>query len=125
LDRVCFIELVKGETARLSPEGRELWEELEVTRESIPDLADEGRMARKYEIMERIFDLPVPEQFVTSRLAKLVTALRRSEAERRREPGEEDWVRGVTNAAMLKNREEDRRVDPNMTLERAIVRLKE
>ena len=125
MDRTRFIELIEGETARLSPEGRELWEELEVTRESIPDLADEGRMAREYEIIERIFDLPVPEQFVTSRLAKLVTALRRSEAERRREPGEEDWVRGVPNAAMLKNREEDRRVDPNMTLERAIVRLKE
>ena len=126
MDRVCFIELVKGETARLPPEGRELWEELEVTRESIPDLADEGRMAREYEIMERIFDLPVPEQFVTSRLAELVTALRRSEeAERRGEPGEEDRVRGVTNAAMFKDREEGRRVDPNMTLERAIVRLKE
>ncbi len=107
MDRVCFIELVKGETARLPPEGRELWEELEVTRESIPDLADEGRMAREYEIMERIFDLPVPEQFVTSRLAELVTALRRSEeAERRGEPGEEDRVRGVTNAAMFKDREE-------------------
>jgi hypothetical protein len=126
LDRVCFIELVKGETARLSPEGGELWEELEVTRESIPDLADEVRMAREYEIMERIFDLPVPEQFVTSRLAELVTALRRSEeAERRGEPGEEERVRGVISAAMLKDREEGRIVDPNMTLERAIVRLQE
>jgi hypothetical protein len=83
-------------------------------------------MAREYEIMERIFDLPVPEQFVTSRLAELVTALRRSEeAERRGEPREEDRVRGVTNAAMLKDREEGRKVNPNMTLERAIVRLKE
>ena len=78
MDRIRFIELIEGETARLSPEGRELWEELELTRESIPDPADESRIAREYEIMERIFELPVPEQFVTSRLAELVAALRRS-----------------------------------------------
>jgi hypothetical protein len=68
----------------------------------------------------------VPEQFVVSRLAELVAALRRSEeAERRGEPGDEDRVRGAINAAMLKDREEGRTVDPNMTLERAIIRLKE
>ena len=124
MDRVRLIELIEGETARLSPEGRELWEELEFIRESIPDPADDSRMAREYEIMERIFELPVSEQFVTSRLAELVGALRRSEeAERRGEPGDEERVRGVINAAMLKDREEDRKVDPNMTLEMAIVRL--
>ena len=126
MDKVRFIELIEGETTRLSPEGRGLWEELEFLRESIPDPADEGRMAREYDIMERIFELPMPEQFLVSRLAELVTALRRSEEmERRGEPGEADRVRGVINAAMLKDREEGRRVDPNMTLERAIVRLKE
>jgi hypothetical protein len=124
LDRVRLIELIEGETARLSPEGRELWEELEFIRESIPDPADDSRMAREYEIMERIFELPVSEQFVSSRLAELVGALRRSEeAERRGEPGDEERVRGVINAAMLKDREEDRKADPNMTLELAIARL--
>jgi hypothetical protein len=125
-DRVSFIELIEGETARLSAEGRELWEELEFTRESIPDPADEGRMAREYDIMERIFELPMPEQFLVSRLAELVAGLRRSEeAERRGASGQEHWVRGVINAAMLKDREEGRTVDPNMTLELAIVRLTE
>jgi hypothetical protein len=126
LDRVRFIELIEGETARLSLEGRELWEELEFIRESIPDPADESRIAREYEIIERIFELPVPEQFVTSRLAELMAALRRSEeAERRGKPGDEDRIRGVINAAMLKDQEEDRIVDPNMTLELAIDRLTE
>jgi hypothetical protein len=126
LDKVRFIELIEGETTRLSPEGRGLWDELEFLRESIPDPADESRMAREYEIMERIFELPVPDQFVTSRLAELVAALRRSEeAERRGEPGGEERVRGVINAATLKDREEGRKVDPNMALERAIVRLKD
>jgi hypothetical protein len=126
LDRIRFIELIEGETARLSPEGRELWEELEFIRESIPDPADESRMVREYEITERIFKLPVPEQFVTSRLAELVAALRRSEeAERRGNLGDEDRVCGVINAAMLKDLEEDRVVDQNMTLELALVRLTE
>jgi hypothetical protein len=126
LDRIRFIELIEGETARLSSEGINLWEELEFIRESIPDPADEGRMAAEYDVMERIFELPMPEQFATSRLAELVAALRRSEeAERRGEPGEEDRVRGVINAAMLKDQEEGRTVNPNMTLELAVVRLRE
>ena len=126
MDRVRFIELIESETVRLSPEGRDLWEELELIRESILDPADEERMAREYDVMERIFELPMQEQFVTSRLAELVAALRRSEeAERRGEPGEEDRIRGVINAAMLKDREEGRRVDPNMTLDLAITRLAE
>jgi hypothetical protein len=126
VDKVRFIELIEGETTRLSPGGRELWEELEFLRESIPDPADESRMASEYEIMERIFELPVPEQFVTGRLAELVAALRRSEeAEGRGEPGREERVRGVINAAMLKDREGGRKADPNMALERAIARLKD
>jgi hypothetical protein len=121
-----LIELVEGEEARLSPEGRELWEELELVRESLPDPADESRMAREYDIMERIFELPVPEQFVISRLAELMAGLRDSEeAERRGESGEEHRVRGVIHAAWLKDREEGRTVNPNMTLEPAIARLKE
>jgi hypothetical protein len=126
LDRVRFIELIEDEEARLSPEGRALWEELEFLRESIPDPTDESRMAHEYEIMERIFELPMHEQFVTSRLAELVAALRRSEeAESRGEPGEKHRVRGVINAVMLKDEEEGRTVDPKMTLELAIARLKE
>ena len=48
MDRVRFIELIEGETVRLSPEGKDLWEELEFLRESIPDPADESRMTREY-----------------------------------------------------------------------------
>ncbi len=83
-------------------------------------------MAREYDIMERIIELPMPEQFVASRLAELVACLRDSEeAERRGESGQEYRVRGVLNAAWLRDREEGRTVDPNMTLELAIARLKE
>jgi hypothetical protein len=124
LDKVRFIELIEGEAAQLSPEGRELWEELEFIRESVPDPADERRMAREYEVMERIFELPMPEQFLVGRLAELVAALRRSEeAQRRGELGEDYRVRGAINAAMLKDWEEGRAVDPNVTLEQAVARL--
>jgi hypothetical protein len=102
LGRIRLIELIEHETARLSAEGGERREELEFLRESVPDPADENRMAQEHEIMERIFELPVEEQLLTARLAGLVAGLRNSEeAERRGESGEEHRVRGVINAAIL------------------------
>jgi len=126
MDRICLIELIEGETGRLSPEGRGLWEELEFLRESIPDPEEESRMAREYDIMERIFDLPMPEQFITSRLAELVGGLRKSEkAEEQGESGNEHRVGSVIKAAWLKDRQEGRTIDPDMTLDQAIARLNE
>jgi hypothetical protein len=111
----------------LSTEGRGLWEELEFLRESIPDPEEASRMAREYDIMERIFELPLPQQFITSRLAELVGGLRAAEeADRRGESGAcEHRARGVINAAMLKDREEGRPIDAHMTLSRAMARLEE
>ncbi len=126
MDRIRLIEVIEGQTARLSAEGRGLWEELEFLRESIPDPEEPSRMAREYDIMERIFKLPVPEQFLTGRLAELVAALRRAEeAERRGESGDNQRARGVINAAMLKDREKGRPIDAHMTLGRAMARLEE
>ncbi len=68
MDRIRLIELIEGRTARLSAEGRGLWEELEFLKESIPDPEEPSRMAREYDIMERIFKLPVPEQLLTGQL---------------------------------------------------------
>jgi hypothetical protein len=126
VDRIRLIELIEAHTARLSDEGRGLWEELEFLRESMPDPEEPGRMAREYDVMERIFELPVPQQFVTSRLAELVGGLRAAEeAERGGESGDGHRARGVINAAMLKDREAGRPIDANMTLGRAMARLEE
>jgi hypothetical protein len=126
LDKIHLIELIETQTARLSLEGRELWEQLEFLRESIPDPEDESRMTREYEIVEQIFKLPAPEQFAISRLAELVDGLRKSEkAEDQGESGYEQRVRGVVNAAWIKDRQEGLSVDPNMTLDRALARLQE
>jgi len=123
LDKIRLIELMEDEAARLSPEGRQLWEEWEFLVESAPEL--ESRMAREYEIAERIFELPAPEQIVISRLAELLTGLRKSdEAEGRGESGEEHRVRGLIHAAWLKDQEEGRTIDPDMTLDQAVARLK-
>jgi hypothetical protein len=124
LDKIRLIELIEAEAARLSPEGRELWEEWEFLVESAPGL--ESRMAREYEISERIFELPVPEQGLIGRLAELLAGLRESDqAEVRGESGEEHRVRGVINAAWLKDREEGQAIDPDMMLDQAIARLRE
>jgi hypothetical protein len=126
LDKLSLIELIEVQTARLSTEAKDLWEQLELLRESIPHHADERRMAGEFEIMERIFELPMAEQFATSRLAELVGGLRMAEeAQRRGESGDEHRVRGVINAAMLKDRQEGRSIDPHMTLEQAVARVKE
>ena len=79
MDRIRLIELMEGEAARFSPEGRKLWEEWEFLVESAPEL--ESRMVREYEITERIFDLPVPEQVVISRLAELLAGLHEADEE--------------------------------------------
>jgi hypothetical protein len=126
LEKLRLIEAIETQTTRLSPEAKELWERLELLRESVPDPADESRMAAEYEIMERIFELPMHEQFLTSQLAELVGGLRAAEeAQRRGESGDEHRVRSVINAALLKDRLEGRTIDPHMTLEGAIARLKE
>ncbi len=77
MSRVRLIELIEAEAERLSPEGRELWEDWEFLLESAPGM--ESRMAREYEISERIFELPVAEQGTISRLTELLTGLRDSD----------------------------------------------
>jgi hypothetical protein len=78
-----LVELIEAQAAWLSPEARELWEQLELLKESEPDPAEHERMAGEYEVMERIFRLPMAEQFATSRLAELLGGLRAAEEARR------------------------------------------
>ena len=81
-------------------EGRELWEEWEFLVESAPEL--ESRMVREYEITERIFEVPVPQQVAISRLVELLAGLHKSdEAEGRGESGEEHQVRGLPSVNVL------------------------
>jgi hypothetical protein len=124
LDKVDLIELMEGEAAKLSPEGREMWEEWEFMEHTAPDL--ETRMAREYEITERIFELPVPQQIAIARLVEMLKGLCSADkAEDAGEDGEKHLIQAVINAAILKDREEGRMVDPYMTIDQAITRLEE
>jgi hypothetical protein len=124
LDKLRLIELMEGEAAKLSPEGRELWEEWEFMVQAAPDL--ETRMSREYEIVEQIFELPASEQIATTRLVEMLRGLRASEAaENQGAPGEKHRVQVVINAAILKDQEEGRTADPSLTLDQALARLEE
>ena len=57
---------------------------MEFLRESIPDPEEPSRMAREYDIMERIFELPEHQKCITSRLAELLGGLRAAEEAERR-----------------------------------------
>ena len=43
---------------------------MEFLRESIPDPEEPSRMALEYDVMERIFGLPLPQQFITGLLGR-------------------------------------------------------
>jgi hypothetical protein len=45
LEKAYLIELIEAQAAGLSPEAKELWEQLEFLRESTPDPTEQIRMA--------------------------------------------------------------------------------
>ena len=132
MDRIRLIELIEGQAARLSAEGRDLWEQLGFLRESIPDPEEPSRMAREHDIMERIFELPLcPNSTSPAGWWSLWPPFA---GQRRRSAAgslgtaiglDSHRARGVINAAMLKDREEGRPIDARMTLSRAVARLEE
>jgi hypothetical protein len=132
VDRIRLIELIEGQAARLSAEGRDLWVELGFLRESIPDPEEPSRMAREHDIMERIFELPLcpnsPSPAGWRSLWPPFAGQRRLSAAGNLGTAiglDSHRARGVINAAMLKDREEGRPIDARMTLSRAVARLEE
>ncbi len=124
MDRLRLVELIEGEAAKLSPAGKELWEELEVLVEISPP--EEDMMLQQARIAERMSYLPPPDQIAINLLTELHAGLYESyDAERRGESGEVPRDQSVIRAAMLKDRDEGRQVDPYRTLEQAIARLKD
>jgi hypothetical protein len=127
VDRNTLVDLIEGETAKLSPRGRELWEELEplveLSSEEHNTLAEQLQRA---DIDNRMDDLPQPEQATLDRLIMLYEGLYKTdEAEKRgEETGEGVRDRYVIWAAGLKDRSEGRQVDPDMTVEQAVARLR-
>jgi hypothetical protein len=71
-------------------------------------------------------ELPDSEQGIIERLMELLAGLRSSDhAETRGQPSEPSRNQAVILAAALKDRREGRLIDPDMTPERAVARLRE
>ncbi len=131
MDRLELVELIEGEAAKLSPRGRELWEALELSLESsAPEEATPATVPpptpEEDAIIRRMAELPEPEQGVLGRLMELMAGLHSSDhAESQGRPGEPSRDQAVILAAGLKDRQEGRRIDPDMTPEQATARIRE
>ena len=125
MDRLALVGLIEDQVARLTPEGRDLAHRAELLAEAPPS----GRAAT-YESQraqaDDAGDLQPLDRNILERLLMLWEGLERSDAaERRGEPGERYRDLAATGAAGLKDRYEDRMIDPDMTPERASARLGE
>jgi hypothetical protein len=124
VDRITLVELIEDETAKLSPRGRELWEEMETLVELSPE--EQASLHERTDIANRLVLLSPLEQGVLDRLMELRAGLYESDRqEERGESGEGHRVRSVILAAKLKDISEGRHADPDMTVEQAVARLRQ
>ena len=124
MDRLRLIKLIEDEVAKLSAYGRGLWEDLQEELEVCPP--EEGTILQQVRIAVRMSHLPMPDQHAINLLTELHAGLYESiDAERRGETGEAQRDRSVIRAAMLKDRDEGKQVDPDRTLGQAVARLAE
>ncbi len=122
MQRIELVELIEGELAKLSPEGREAWEEIELLVEmSLPeqDLGpDIDRILRETEALRE-------DAATILALCWLQVGLR-SEQIAKDSAEEREFREGsVITAAQTRDRTEGRQIDPDMTLEQALARLQE
>jgi hypothetical protein len=87
MDRIVLVELIEGEAKKLSPMGKELWEEMEALVELTPE--DESALSERAEITTRMVELPLDDQHALARLMALAEGLYASDyAEKRGEAGD-------------------------------------
>jgi hypothetical protein len=126
MDRLELVQLIAGQVTRLSPEGRELAERMELLAELPPGPDHPATHAAQRAQADEARDLSPLDRNILERLLMLWEGLERSDvAEQRGEPEERYRDMAVTGAAGLKDRHEGRTIDPDMTPERAAARLRE
>jgi hypothetical protein len=125
MDRLELVELIEGQAARLTPEGRDLAQSMELLAEVPPGGPFATQETQRVQADEA-WDLPPRDRNILERLLMLWEGLERSDAaERRGEPGGRYRDMAVTGAAGLKDRNEGRMIDPDMTPEQALAGLRE
>jgi hypothetical protein len=125
VSRLELVVLMEGEAAKLTPEGQDLAKRMELLEEAPPGGPAAAYVTQRTQA-DDAWDLPPRDRNILERLLMLREGLERSEgAERRGEPGGRSLDLAVTGAAGLKDRYEARIIDPDMTPEQALVRLRE
>jgi hypothetical protein len=127
VERLELVELIEGEVVKLSPQGRDLWEMLELAAEDASEQATPPPEPKTRAVFRRISEeLPPEEQGIIERLIELSVGLEGSDiAERQGGTGERQRNRAVILAAGIKNRTAGLRTEPYGTPEEAVARLKE
>ena len=127
MDRLEMVELIEGLAAKLTPEGRDLAERMELLAET--PLAPDHRAtyAAQRAQADEAWDLPSSlDRSIIERLHVLWEGLERSDgAARREKSGARYRDMAVVVAAGIKDRSEGRMVDPDMSPAKAVSRLRE
>ncbi len=125
MDRLELVELIESEKAKLSPEGRGLWDELDTSLYLSPE-EETTLKAHEVDAIKQMAELQVLDQSIINRLSYLREGLYNSDhVERRGKSGENTSIQSVIYAAMKKDVDQQRQIDPDMTLDQARARLRE
>jgi hypothetical protein len=126
MNRLELVELIEDQVAKLTPEGRDLAERMELLAELPPGPDHPATHAAQRAQADQAWDLSPRDRSIIERLLVLWEALERADvADRRGESGERYRNMAVIGAAGIKDRSEGRMIDPDMTPERAAARLRE
>jgi hypothetical protein len=124
MDRLALVELIEDQAARLTPEGRDLAQRMELLTEAPPG-GPFGTQETQRAQADEVWDLPPRERNILERLLMLGEGLERSDAaERQGQPGERYRHLAIIGAAGTKDRSESGTTDPDMTAEQAVARLR-
>jgi hypothetical protein len=124
MDRLALVELIEDQAARLTPEGRDLAQRMELLTEAPPG-GPFGTQETQRAQADEVWNLPPRERNILERLLMLGEGLERSDAaERQGQPGERYRHLAIIGAAGTKDRSENRTIDPDMTAEQAVARLR-
>lgn len=126
ISRLELVEIIETQAAKLTPEGRDLAERMELLAEISPGPEHPPTHTAQRSQADEAWDLPPRDRSIIELLLMLWEGLVRSDdAERRGELGDRYRNMAVILAAGTKDRNEGRQIDPNMTPERAAARLRE
>jgi hypothetical protein len=131
MDRPTLVELIEEEKAKLSPEALKLWEELDASLYTNPEVEPAFIKRREAEIIDGMDRLPEADRRIVEVLSELRAGLYESDlSERRGDPSQLHRDKSVIDASLIKDRDEGGRGNaqtPNeglgLSVEQALVRL--